>query len=616
MMGIQKDWGFHSNRRAVGSSTFFAGNTSNQLGVSACGDPNTLFIDNLPNGAEIPWFRKFFSSYGKVIEAFIPNKRSMKTGNKFGFIRYNNYRSAVNAIAQVSGLRIGRRNLIVKQASYGKRNQRLGNDKAWPVSNRFTPLQKTQILPEVNRNMSSRKRDSTQFKELENRVTIYLQPTASEWLWRSAIAELKDVSTPEIIQNAFSELKFKNIQVRSMGGKFMIITFQNSEDRNKALVNQVIKGWFQSFKHWNGDAASLSRIVWLKVRGMPLNAWELKSFKKIAESWGEFLTLDQETLSMDAFDVGRLLITTSCKYKIDEWINVVVKGKNYRVQVWEEECNDPFDVNGDKHKTHQFSSNIVPQSSPVNDKVSLLEKLNKDSDEGESSKVKKNTDEMGIHRELSEKNDEVAHDDTQGENPLVVNEIVANGVIIHELGSSETVGAHCPKPTRNPLGTDALECQQSPHVVEVLETPFQSLKDNQVNNQALIVHGASQNLSTPHVEHINDIGSEFNQLPAFIVPKVVRAKKRKELRALCDTLEEFDRISVLSQKNSNSNHSDSISCGDIAKRNEVILRELKDAIEVNKSLNVKFHESDEVTLNRLLQLEVEELNRRHQANLC
>lgn len=35
-------------------------------------------------------------------------------------------------------------------------------------------------------------------------------------------------------------------------------TFQSIEDRNKALINQSIKGWFQSFKHWNGDAASLS----------------------------------------------------------------------------------------------------------------------------------------------------------------------------------------------------------------------------------------------------------------------------------------------------------------------------------------------------------------------
>lgn len=85
---------------------------------------------------------------------------------------------------------------------------------------------------------------------------------------------------------------------------------------------------------------------------MPLNVWEIKSFKRIVEVWGELLTLDHETIHEESFDVGRILLVTGCNHKIDDWINITVKGRKYNVHVREEECNDPFDVNGIKNKAH------------------------------------------------------------------------------------------------------------------------------------------------------------------------------------------------------------------------------------------------------------------------
>lgn len=39
-----------------------------------------------------------------------------------------------------------------------------------------------------------------------------------------------------------------------------------------------------------------------------------------------------------------MLITTECHSRIDEWINVLVNGRNYTVKVWEEGCDDPFEI--------------------------------------------------------------------------------------------------------------------------------------------------------------------------------------------------------------------------------------------------------------------------------
>lgn len=40
-------------------------------------------------------------------------------------------------------------------------------------------------------------------KEIEKRVTLNLQPTASGWLMTSAIARLLEITTTEIVQQAF-----------------------------------------------------------------------------------------------------------------------------------------------------------------------------------------------------------------------------------------------------------------------------------------------------------------------------------------------------------------------------------------------------------------------------
>ncbi|KAH7840372.1 hypothetical protein Vadar_016093 [Vaccinium darrowii] len=104
------------------------------------------------------------------------------------------------------------------------------------------------------------------------------------------------------------------------------------EDRSQALANPIIRSWFSSFKPWNGEAASLSRLVWIKCRGMPLNIWCHNTFKRIGKNWGEFTALDEETIHGSSFEVGKMMIVTESPPKIDEWNNVCVKGKYYRVK--------------------------------------------------------------------------------------------------------------------------------------------------------------------------------------------------------------------------------------------------------------------------------------------
>ncbi|KAH7833300.1 hypothetical protein Vadar_004923 [Vaccinium darrowii] len=283
------------------------------------GSSFTILVDNLPFEVGVPWFRKFFSYFGKIAEVFIPANRSNRTGNRYGYVRFAYQKDVAFAIANANGLWVGRRNLIVKRASYDRGMVCVGSNSLMMG------------IPQAEKQ-----------KDIDARRSLNLQPIATSWLQTSAVVKLRTLSTPDLVLKALHEFKMKEIQVKSLGGMYMIITFQNKDDRDQAMTNSIIRSWFSYFEPWNGDAASLSRLVWINCRGMPLNIWCHNSFKRIGEMWGEFIAQDVETIHGLSYEVGRLLIVTEKQERIDEWINICVRGRNYEVKAWEEECKDPF----------------------------------------------------------------------------------------------------------------------------------------------------------------------------------------------------------------------------------------------------------------------------------
>ncbi|KAH7846149.1 hypothetical protein Vadar_010477 [Vaccinium darrowii] len=180
--------------------------------------------------------------------------------------------------------------------------------------------------------------------DVDESATFYVKPIASEWLSRSAVVLLKSPSTPEIVLKASEQANFPDVVVKSLGGHSMILTFTSKEVRNLALTDSTLIDWFISLKPWNGESASLSRFVWLKCRGMPLQSWNVNTFKRIGDYCGVFINTDAETAFEQSYDIGRILISTDYQERIEEWINLVVNGKLYKVKIWEEECDDPFNI--------------------------------------------------------------------------------------------------------------------------------------------------------------------------------------------------------------------------------------------------------------------------------
>ncbi|KAI8561507.1 hypothetical protein RHMOL_Rhmol04G0345400 [Rhododendron molle] len=119
-------------------------------------------------------------------------------------------------------------------------------------------------------------------------------------------------------------------------------------------------------KPWEGQAACIERFVWLCCYGVPLNGWSNSSFKAIGELWGTFISTDEPTLRLTLFAEAKMLVTTSEFKEIDEWINIEIEDKWYRVKVLEEPCDQPsvaeklIPMAVPDYKKNDFSSHFFP----------------------------------------------------------------------------------------------------------------------------------------------------------------------------------------------------------------------------------------------------------------
>nr|GEU52460.1 RNA-directed DNA polymerase, eukaryota, nucleotide-binding alpha-beta plait domain protein [Tanacetum cinerariifolium] len=77
----------------------------------------SVFVANFPESTQSGDLWKVCSTYGTVIDVFIPNKRS-KSGKRFAFVRYIKVFNLVRLVENLCTIWIGRYNLYANQVRF------------------------------------------------------------------------------------------------------------------------------------------------------------------------------------------------------------------------------------------------------------------------------------------------------------------------------------------------------------------------------------------------------------------------------------------------------------------------------------------------------------------
>lgn len=83
----------------------------------------TLFIDNIHPKVNNKELKTIFQSIGDITDAFISRKKRPKTEKMFGFIRYGDKGTAMEAIRRINGRLLEGEKLFVKWARFEKEEE-------------------------------------------------------------------------------------------------------------------------------------------------------------------------------------------------------------------------------------------------------------------------------------------------------------------------------------------------------------------------------------------------------------------------------------------------------------------------------------------------------------
>lgn len=488
-------------------------------------------------------------------------------------------------MANGNGLRFGYRSLIVKWARYDgytnlSRSYRSFSNPSRGREFRVGHKLNQRFQPHFQVG-ASQIPNPGDLKEEEKRVTLNFHPIAADWLSTILVARLKKITTTEHVLEGFLKTGFHNVVVKSMGGLDLIITFQSKDDRLAALSNPMVLGWFRYIKPWNGEASGSSRLVWLKCRGIPLNTWCHSTFRRIGEIWGDFISLDYETLKEESYEVGRMMIATENSNRIDDWINVTVRGRNHSVKVWEEECDDPFN---ERHIRDWLKVHIPDPSEKSKNKETVFGR-DDDVDSGRNLAQSREAAQDGVHTDGG-----IMRVDIPTTLLLMDGSSRKLQVPRVTVFNSEKVVQEAEESV---MGESAVNYNQPSTIEEPQVEPVKIAEDQQMGiRETLPVQ-----IMDPLFEHFIQ-----NQVVHDGIPKEARVKKREPLSEILDVRGPLNHLE----------QSGSIDSGDIRHRSQVILKTYRDAVATSKKLGVIHHESDEAVVNRLVQLNIEEhKNRLH-----
>ncbi|GJS47553.1 RNA-directed DNA polymerase, eukaryota [Tanacetum coccineum] len=299
-----------------------------------------FYITNFPNYVDAKRLWLECESYGRIVDAFIPNKRS-KAGKRFGFIRFIGVKNEERLASSLASIWIGSYHLFALVARFNRQEKKdVLLKKAVEKSNNVHPTQmeqegstehKKSYASTLHGNGESKvDRQEPKKKQLTLSDQELVQISDSQAI---ALVKVKRVESINSLYQICKEEGFDNIKIFHIGGLWLWLQFQNVKACNAFKSNNTLKSFFSSVKSVSKNFYVDERMAWVEISGLPLCAWGSNAYKKVASLVGKFMFFEND--SSTAISLGRVCVATRQKSFISEVVQVTIHGKEYDVHVQE-----------------------------------------------------------------------------------------------------------------------------------------------------------------------------------------------------------------------------------------------------------------------------------------
>nr|GEY09368.1 RNA-directed DNA polymerase, eukaryota [Tanacetum cinerariifolium] len=150
---------------------------------------------------------------------------------------------------------------------------------------------------------------------------------------RCLMGKVKDFGSLSNLKVVLGSEGFDNIDIRYLGGFWVMIKFLSDEVKKKFQSNVGTGTWFSQLQQASTDFITDRRVTWVELEGIPLKLRSENTFKRLASKWGALLHIDNP--EEVCFYRKRICIATTCLSNILESFKIIYQGKAYWVRAKE-----------------------------------------------------------------------------------------------------------------------------------------------------------------------------------------------------------------------------------------------------------------------------------------
>ncbi|GJZ10864.1 RNA-directed DNA polymerase, eukaryota [Tanacetum coccineum] len=281
----------------------------------------SIFVTNFPDSTTVSELWKLCQSYGKVVDVYIPNRRS-KAGKRFAFVRFIKVENVDRLVGNLCTLWIGRMHLHANVVRFERPPLQEPRPslpkKPFSVAPSYASAAKGILSPPLTDPPAMVLDDSCIINhDLENYV----------------MGEVKLFSSINNLRVLLSNEGFTNVRIVYLGGQWVMIELSSAKSKSKFLKHVGVASWFKCLSNAQTDFITRDRIVWVDVEGVPMHAWSRNTFHKIGSKWGEVLDIEENRDNF--FARKRICIKTNQEDNILEKFKIIVKGKIFVIRAKE-----------------------------------------------------------------------------------------------------------------------------------------------------------------------------------------------------------------------------------------------------------------------------------------
>ncbi|GJR64060.1 RNA-directed DNA polymerase, eukaryota [Tanacetum coccineum] len=335
----------------------------------------SVFVTNFPDQFTAKELWNTCKQYGYVVDVFIPNRRS-KAGKKFGFVRFIKTFDVDRLINSLCTVWVGRHKIHANLARF----QRAPLNKSYNQSNSGVNRNNVGVAfkhKEFDKSSNSYahavKGSQPQKLDLGNNPTLVLDDSCLNKQDYSCclMGKVKDFASLSNLKVVLVNEGFINIELRYMGGYWVMIKFQSQYVKKTFQSNVSIGTWFYQIHQATSDFTVDGRVAWVEIEGIPLKMWSENTFKRIASKWGTLIHVeDQEDGS---FYTKRVCINTNITMNILDSFKITYRGKVFWVRAKEVPGWEPdfVDDNEDENTTDNESYEGEPNGEDLKNAADL-----------------------------------------------------------------------------------------------------------------------------------------------------------------------------------------------------------------------------------------------------